>query len=157
MQTYPVEIDPEQIVRWLVTEHQFAPNNLRIGAWRTVESREIPVRPEFHLGDDEREDLSEIATTATLEIAPVHANEKWILKVIVEDEVGPWISEPDTAIGGEQKIDLGVFYNEFIRPGRGSAIVVAEVENPMAKAHLSRLLRAIETDRHASDRSRPKK
>ena len=37
--------------------------------------REIPTRKEFHLGDEEREDLSEVATVATLEIAPRHTNE----------------------------------------------------------------------------------
>ncbi len=156
MQTYPVEIDPEQVVRWVVAENRIAPHSLRVGAWLTAETREIPVRREFHLGDEEREDLSETATIATLEIAPVHADEGWTLKVIVEDEAGPRMTETETAIGGEQKIDPGVFYKEFIRSERGIASVVAEVEGPAAEAHISRLVHAIETDRHAQGQGRPK-
>jgi hypothetical protein len=30
----------------------------------------------------------------------------------------------------EQQIDLGAFYHEFIPPGRGSAEITAEVEDP---------------------------
>lgn len=156
MQTYPVEIDPDQVVRWAVAENRVAPDSLRFGAWLTTETREIPVRRELHLGDEEREDLSETATIATLEIGPMHANEGWTLKVIVEDETGPPLSETETAIGGERKIDLGVFYKEFIRPGRGIASVVAEAEGPAAKAHVTRLLKVIEMNRHAPEQRRPK-
>jgi hypothetical protein len=146
MQTYPVDIDPEQVVRWVMAEHRAAPSTLRTLAWRSVEQRKIPVRREFHLGDEEREDLSEVATIATLEIAPVHANDGWLLTVTVEDEAGPRIPEWGAAVEGEQKIDLGTFYREFIRPGRGMASVVAGVEGPEAEAHMANLLSMIETN-----------
>jgi hypothetical protein len=41
-----------------------------------------------HLGDQEREDLTEIATIGTLEIAPVEPGKGWLLTVLVEDESG---------------------------------------------------------------------
>ena len=148
MQTYPVDIDPEQIVRWVMAEHQAAPSTLRILARRTTEVRDIPVRRESHLGDEEREDLSEIATIATLEIAPIHASDGWLLTVVVEDEAGPRVPEKGTVVEGEEEIDLGTFYDEFIRPGRGSANVVAEVESPAAKTRMTRLLNTIERNRH---------
>jgi len=152
MQSYPVEIDPEQIVRWVKAENEATPSSFRIAARRTQEVREIPVRKENHLGDEEREDLTEIATIATLEIAPAHASDGWVLTVVVEDEVGPRTPNEGGVIGGEQRIDLGTFYNEFIRPGRGSANVTAEVEGPAAQGRLTRLLNTIESNRHASDR-----
>lgn len=153
MQTYPVEIDPEQIVRWVKLESDTAPSRFRIVARRAQEVREIPVRRETHLGDEEREDLTEIATIATLEIAPAHASDGWLLTVVVEDELGPRIPEEGAVTEAEQQIDLGTFYNEFIRKGRGSAYAIAEVEDPAAQARLTGLLSAIETNRHASARS----
>ena len=152
MQTYPVDTDPEQIVRWVMAEQQAAPSTLRTSARRSTEVREIPVRSEFHLGDEEREDLSEVATVAILEIAPVHASDGWLLKVIVEDEAGPRVPDRSAAVEGEQQIDLGTFYSQFIRPGRGTASVVAEVENPAAEARVASLLDTIEKNRHGPDR-----
>ena len=149
METYPVDIDPGQVVRWVKAECEAAPSSLRVTARRSREVREIPLRQESHLGDEERQDLTEIDTIATLEIASPHAGEGWLLSVVVEDEAGPRVSEGSEAGETEQAIDLGTFYKEFIRPGRGIANVFAEVENESAKAHLTRLVDAIETNRHA--------
>ena len=144
MQTYPVDIDPEEVVRWIVAEQATAPSTFRIVAWRVTEAREIPLRKEFHLGDEEREDLSEIVTIATLEIAPARAADGWLLRITVEDEVGPHVPERDATFRPEQQIDLGTFFKHFIRRGRGIANVTAEVENSAAEARLTALLSAIE-------------
>ncbi len=151
METYPVDIDAEQVVRWVKAEYDAAQPTFRITVRRSSEVQEIPVRGKLHLGDVEREDLSEVVTIATLEIAPLHASEGWVLSVVVEDEVGSRVSEGDTGAVGERQIDFGIFYNEFIRPGRGSANVIAEVENSAAGARLSGLLSAIEENRHSPD------
>jgi hypothetical protein len=152
METYPVDIDPGQVARWVKAECEVTPSAIKISARRKREVREIPLRAETHLDDAEREDLTEIATIATLEIAPVHASDGWLLSVVVEDEIGPRISNGSTGGEAEQQIDLGTFYKEFIRPGRGNANVTAEVEDPAAKEHLARILEAIETNRHGANR-----
>jgi len=54
---------------------------------------------------------------------------------------------------GEQAIDLATFYSQCIRPGRGTANVVADVESPAAKHRLNRLLAEIENNRHVPDRA----
>jgi hypothetical protein len=149
MQTYPLDTDPQHLVQWLIEEHQRAPSALKIAARRAVEVRDIPLRSEFHLGDEEREDLSEVAVTATLEIAPAHAGDGWLLKVVVEDEAGPRVPDRDAEVESEQQIDLGTFYRQFIRPGRGTATVVAEVEDSAAERRVRRFLDAISVDRHA--------
>jgi hypothetical protein len=108
-----------------------------------------------HFGDVEREDLREIATIATLDIAPAHASDGWSLSVVVEDEIGPH-SLGAGSEREEEQIDLGAFYSSFIRPGRGIAAVSAEVEGHAARARLAQLLHLIETNRHGSDgRARP--
>lgn len=148
MQTYPVDIDPGQVVRWIRAEHETVPSAFTITARRAIEVKEIPLGKEIHLGDEEREDLNEVATIATLEIAPAHASDGWLLTVVVENESAPRLTEKGTAVEPEQKIDLGAFYRELIRPGAGTANVTAEVEGPEAQARVTDLLDRIERDYH---------
>jgi hypothetical protein len=148
METLPVDIEPEQIVRWIMAEQHGKPPIFKTIARRTTEIREIPARSELHLGDEEREDLSEVATIATLEIAPIHASEGWLLTVTVEDEIGPRVLNQETAAETEQQLDLGTFYSAYIRPRRGTATVAAQVEDSAAAARLTMLLGQIERNRH---------
>ncbi len=148
MATYPIDLEPEQIVKWLVAEQKATPAPFRIDVRRTTEVRTIPPRAEFHLGDDEREDLSEVATIATLEVTPALASEGWTLKVTVEDEAGPRVPARAARIASEQQIDLGAFYRQFIRNGRGIATASAEVTDAAGERHLRRLLDAMLVNRH---------
>lgn len=144
MESYPVDIDPGQVVRWIKTEHERSPSAFKITARRSREVQDIPVRPVLHLGDEEREDLNEIATVATLEIRPGNGADGWLLRIVVEDEIGPRISDGEMASAAEQQIDLGTFYHEFIRSGRGNANITGEVEGAEAGARLGYLLQSIE-------------
>jgi hypothetical protein len=150
MRSYPVDIDPEQVVRWIMAERQATPSTFLTIARRSTEVREIPTETKYRLGDQEREDLSEVATVATLEIAPIHASDGWRLTVIVEDEAGPRMADDDAGIDGEEELELSTFYEEFIHSGRGSASVVVEAADPAAEARVTRLLKGIETDRHGA-------
>jgi hypothetical protein len=156
METYSVDIDPEQVVRWVMEEHQATPAALRLLARRSTEARDIPAKTEFRLGDEERDDLNEIATLATLEIAPVHAGDGWRLTVLIEDELGPRVADDRLTVEPEEEMEVETFYREFIRTGRGSATVVAEADNPIAKARVTRLLNAIERNEHKNSRGGPR-
>jgi hypothetical protein len=151
MQTYPVDVDAGQIVRWMRAESKAGLSRFRITARRSVETRDIPSGETTHLGADEREDLSEVATIATLEIAPAGGT-RWTMRIVVEDEAGPRPIEDEAGAAGERTIDLEQFYSEFIRPGRGIAEVTAQVDSPAAKAQVTRLLSRIESNRHAPAR-----
>ena len=113
---------------------------------RRRELRQIPLRKETHFGDEEREDLTEVATIARLDIAPFHAGDGWLLSVIVEDELVPRVT--DARADDEQRIDFGTFYQEYIRRGHGNAEVFIEVEDAAARSRVNRLLAEVETDRH---------
>ena len=152
MQTYPIEVEPEQIIDWIMVERQVAPSEFRVSARRAIETRELPTRKEFRLGEEERDDLSEIATVGTLQIAPAHAAEGWLVTIVVEDEFGPRILDESEASEGEQEIGVAAFYDLFIRPRRGNASAVAEVEGPESAERLTRLLEDIELNRHGSSR-----
>jgi hypothetical protein len=148
---YPIDIEPEQIVRWLVAEQRTTPSLFRFEARRGSEVRDIPERADLHLGDEEREDLSEVATTATLEVTPAHKSDGWSLTITVEDDTG---SRRSSAEASEQPLDLGTFYHQFIRRGRGVATVTAEADGAAAERHLNELLDAILVNRHPATTAR---
>jgi hypothetical protein len=148
MEPFPVDIDPKQIVRWMIAEHRVTPSSLKIAARRTIEVRQIPAREDLHLGDEEREDLSEVATVATLEIAPAHPSEGWLMTITVEDEIGPRGPGRGTMVEDDEQIDLETFNSLFIRPEQGTATVAAQADDAAAEARLSSLLASIENDRH---------
>jgi hypothetical protein len=70
------------------------------------------------------------------------------LRIRVEDDIGPRVPEDEPTPGTEEEIDLGAFYEEFIAAGRGVVEITAEADGPSAKANLTRLIKAIVTDRH---------
>jgi hypothetical protein len=148
MEPFPVDIDPKQIVHWVIAERRLPPSSLKVVARRTNEVREIPARADLHLGDEEREDLSEVVTVATLEITPSHPSEGWRMTITVEDEIGPRGPGRGGMVEDEHAIDLETFNSLFIRPERGIATVVAQADDAAAEARLSNLLASIETDRH---------
>ncbi len=154
VQTIPIDIDPGQLVHWLEVECAIAPSIFKITGSRSRSTQDIPVRSELHLGDIEREDLSEVEMIGTLEITPAHDSGGWRLSVVVEDELGPRLLDGSAGDWPEQAIDLGTFAKEFIRSGRGTASVFAEVEDAAAVDRVQQLINMIEADRHPSS-SRP--
>jgi len=151
MDIYPVDIDPEQVVRWLMVERERGASRFEISARRLNERHRIEPRADGPLGDAEREDLSDEATVARLDVSPTHASEGWRIVVSVEDELLPFDPEEDSEEEEEEPIDLDTFYLEFIRPGRGTASITAETEGPAGVAHLGQLLHAIETNSHVPE------
>ena len=148
MPTYPIELEPDQIVRWFLTEQKETPSLFQFDARRAVETHDVPLRAEYHLGDEEREDLTEVEMIATLEVKPAHARDSWILKVTVEDEAGPRLSGSQSSLEPEQRIDLNTFYDQFIRPGRGIATATAFAQDAIAEQDLDKLLDSIQVNRH---------
>jgi hypothetical protein len=149
MESYPVDIDidPEQVVRWLMVERQKTGTGLDIAAWRLNRVRPFEPGAEDRFGDEEREDLSDEVTVAQLMITPTHAGVGWSLVVSVEVERQAIVAGEDSA-DEREPVDLDTFYLDFIRPGRGTARVTAEANSTEAEAHLDQLLHAIETNAH---------
>ena len=149
MEPFSVDIDPKQIVRWVIAEHRITPSSLKIVARRTTEERQIPARPELHLGDEEREDLREIATVATLEIAPAHPSDGWLMTIVVEDEIGPRGPGRGTMVENDQPDRSGDLLQPIHSPGtRNRDSRRARQTMPRPTARLSSLLASIENDRH---------
>ena len=148
MEPCPIDVEPEQLVRWLKAEQENPKFGLRIRGTRTTEWRPLPAREGGRLGDVERDDLNEVATVAILEVQPPPGDLQWMITVSVEDEIGPRLPEDGEAPEGEEETDLETFYQEFIRSERGAASIAAEADGPQGKAALSRLVNAVQTDHH---------
>ena len=65
-----------------------------------------------------------------------------------EGEIGPRVVGNGVHVGTEQQIDIGTFYNEFIRPGRG---IANGADGPSARAKVTHLLSMIERNQHADE------
>jgi hypothetical protein len=154
MEGHPVDIDidPEQVVRWLMVEWQKGGSGLDVRVSRTNERVPVEPRAEDRLGDEEREDLSDEVTVAKLEVTPTHAGKGWRLVVSAEAELEPFVPDEDFEEKEQAPIDLDTFYLEFVRPGRAAITISAEAETVEAEADLVRLTNAIETNVHVPER-----
>lgn len=150
MQDYPIDIEPEQVVRWIIAEHQVAPSKFKVVARRHVETRELPARKELRLGDEERADVSETAIVVTLQIAPAHPKDGWLMTVSSSRTKSVRSAPMKMKRPRKNKTSMSTPSTKNSCAGRGSANVSAEADGPGGKARLTRLINDIERDRHGS-------
>jgi hypothetical protein len=155
VETYPVDIAPEQVVRWLMAEGRLHAFDLLVSATRSFAPGELTGGESGTLGEEEREEVSEISEVGLLEVMPRQKPHIWTLRVRVEDDIGPRMPEDEPVAETEEELDLPTFYEEFIKAGRGIADVSVEVDSPAAKASFNRVLEAILTDRHQRGKTEP--
>lgn len=155
METYSIDIAPEQVVRWLMVEGRLHAFDLLVNATRSFEPGELTGGVSRRLGEEEREEVSEIAEVGLLEVMPRQKPHIWTLRVRVEDDIGPRLPEDEPVPDTEEELDLPTFYEEFIKTDRGLAEVSVEVDSPAAKASFNRVLDAILTDRHQRSKGKP--
>jgi len=155
VETYPIDIAPEQVVRWLVVEGRLHAFDLLVSATRSFEPGELTGGASRRLGEEEREEVSEISEVGLLEVMPRQKPHIWTLRVRIEDDIGPRMPEDEPVPETEEELDLPTFYEEFIKAERGLAEVSVEVDSPAAKASFNRVLEAILTDRHQRGKGKP--
>jgi hypothetical protein len=156
MESYPIDLAPGQVVRWMLDEDRRHAFDVLVNATRVYRPGELRDGLSEQLDDAEREELSEISEVGHLEIRPRQKPHLWALRVRVEDDIGSRLPEDEPLPEGEEEIDLQAFYEEFVAVDRGVAEVSVEVENAAAKANLNKLLDAILTDRHDPGKGTPR-
>jgi hypothetical protein len=152
VEAYPVDLEAEQIVRWLLDEERLHAFDLLVRATRSYQRSALEPDEDGRLGDAEREDLGESSEVGVVEVVPRHRPSLWTLRIRVSDDIGPGLPEDEPVPAGEEEIDLPTFYEEFVKAGRGLAEVSAQVESPAAKGSLTRVLEAMREDRHKHSR-----
>jgi len=70
VETYPIDIAPDQIVRWLMVEGRLHAFDLLVSATRSFEPGELTGGASRRLGEEEREEVSEISEVGLLEVMP---------------------------------------------------------------------------------------
>jgi hypothetical protein len=148
MESIAVDLAPEQIVRWLLVEDRRDAFDLLVNAARSYRTGELSSEERGSLDDGEEEGLSESCQVGILEVRPRHEPHRWVLRIRVEDDIGPRVPEDEPVPEEEEEIDLGAFYEEFIKGNRGTAEATAEVDSTADKASIDRLLRTMIRDIH---------
>ena len=97
---------------------------------------------------EEGDDLNDILAIGTLEVSPPTPKDGWVLRIRVEDRIGPRLPEDEDAPEGEEELDLQTFEADFIVPERGTAEVSLEAEDTQAKARFTRLLNHMLRNEH---------
>ena len=111
MESYPVDLEASQIVRWLIEEQ-------RRGALPAARSYVVEAfeRADLDQIGEDVADLNDVLTIATLEVRPANGKNGWVLRIRVEDRIGPRLPEDEDAPDGEEEIDLQTFEADFIKP-----------------------------------------
>lgn len=153
METYPVDLEAEQIVLWLMDEAHLRAFDLLVRTTRSYRRTALGAAEDGRLGDTEREDLGESSAVGLVEVRPRHRPSLWALRIRVADDIGPGLPDDEPVPEGEEEVDLATFYEEFIKADRGLAEVNAEAESPGAKGSLTRVLDAMREDRHTHSKA----
>jgi hypothetical protein len=143
-----VDIEPRQIVRWLLDEERIKAFDLLVTATRSYEREELAPGEERQLGEAEAEELSEINEVGLLEVMPRKEPSRWTLRLRVTDDIGPRMPEDEPVPTEDEEIDLTTFNEEFVVADRGFTEVSAEAQDRAASAELTRLVEAIVENRH---------
>lgn len=144
----PVDLEAKQIVRWLLEEQRAGAFDLLVTATRSYERTELSASEAGQIGEAEREELSEINEVGLLEVMPRKEPSRFTLRIRVVDDIGPRMPDDEEVPAEEEEIDLETFNEEFIAADRGLVEVSAETRDRAARAELTRLIKAIITDRH---------
>ncbi len=96
---------------------------------------------------DEEAGIHSVSTAGTLEIMPLTTEEGWLLRIYVEDVVGPHVPEDHSVTGEPEGIELDDFYAAFIAPDSGTVFVSLRTESDAAKEKFESLLAEMTTDR----------
>lgn len=148
MEPIIVDIEPRQIVRWLLDEERIKAFDLLVTATRSYEREELAPGEERQLGEAEAEELSEINEVGLLEVMPRKEPSRWTLRLRVTDDIGPRMPEDEPVPTEDEEIDLTTFNEEFVVADRGFTEVSAEAQDRAASAELTRLVEAIVENRH---------
>lgn len=150
METHPLDIAAEQVVRWLLAEQHAGQRKLRVDAARSFLIEKIPSPTERGLGDEESEDLTEVTVIGLLEVRPQHEAEGWLLRVRVEDPLAGRLPADGSAADVPEEIELATFHSDFIVPDRGTTYVSVETASKAAWDSFNNLLDEIRRDSHGT-------
>ena len=151
VETYPIDLEASQIVRWLIDEQRRGTLQVNVAATRSYVVEAFERADLAQMGEDAA-DLNDVLAIATLEVRSAGGKNSWVLRIRVEDRVGPRLPEDEDAPDGEEGIDLQTFEADFIKPDPDAAEVTLEAENAHAKANFTKLFNHMLRNEHGAKR-----
>lgn len=147
MPEYPIEIAPEQILKWIKAELAVRPKEFDVRAERDFKTAgDID---EESVGMDEDMELEAVTSVGLVEVKPAGRSENWILRIRVEDPFGDHVPEGRSVGDTAEEIDLATFEELFLSAGdRASVETVLVADTRKTAARVSGLFQDILTDRH---------
>ncbi|HSM42081.1 MAG TPA: hypothetical protein VK862_15110 [Afifellaceae bacterium] len=145
-----IDIPADQIVHWLRAVLKSAKPRVRCTATREyVADADPDLVPEFEsAGLGPEDDASSLITVGVLVITPADSLDGWHLTVAVEDVVGPHVPEDESAPDEPEEIDLDGYWDQFVKPGRGTETVTLTAESDEAMRHFETVFADLVRDRH---------
>lgn len=147
MTEYDIDVAPAQIVHWLKDDIA-ACRRRKLDIQATREYVAAPVTEAMTDEVEADEAIGVLTTVGVLEVRPVEVAHPWVLRLTVEDVVGPHLPDDESVPEDPEPIDLDAFVEDFIDPDRGVAYATLEAETPQAKRAFDRLLAEMITERH---------
>lgn len=148
METYPVDLEASQIVRWLIEEKRRGKLDLNVAATRSYVAEDFEEADLSQFSDADAADLSDVLAVGLLEVRPPNGKNGWVLKIRVEDRIGPRLPDDEDAPEGEEEIDLETFEAGFIAPDPDAAEVTLEAENAHAQADFIKIFNHMLRNEH---------
>lgn len=147
MQEFPVDIAPEQILRWIEAELVVRPDALRVSAEREfVTAKDLDAAS---LGIGEDTDIGSVATVGTVEIRPAQPSGEWVLRLRAENLLGEHVPEDHSVEDDAEEIDIGAFKRLFLNPpGQSTIEAVLLAPSPKMAASLKPMFEDIRKNRH---------
>jgi len=147
MPEYGIDVDAGQIVHWLMDDLA-AGKQSRLDIRATREYAAEPVADPEQAGLGEDEEAAVLTTVGRLEVRPAGGEPAWVMRLRVDDVLGPHLPDDESVPEDPEEIDIEAFFENFVVPDRGTFYASVEVETPEAKQALDRLLAEMITDRH---------
>ncbi len=148
MEMRPLDIAAEQVVRWLIDQQRSGALDLTLRITRSYVVEDAPRALEGDLDAGDVEDVRDVIVVGVLEAEPPPSRDGWLLRIRVENTIGPRTPVDEPTPEGDEDIDLATFEAEFIAsPASGAAFVELETERPLAQ---SRFQPVLDDDPHVS-------
>ncbi len=147
MQEFPVDIAPEQILRWIKAELSSRPREFHVSVERDFVAAEDLDPASVGIGEDI--DVGSVAAVGVVEIRSAQPSEEWVLRLRAEDFLGSHVPEDHSVEDTAEEIDIDTFEKLFLNPpGQSTITAVLLAPSRSVAARLTPMFQDIRSNRH---------
>ncbi|GAB4349432.1 MAG: hypothetical protein Kow0026_04840 [Oricola sp.] len=145
---YELDMDPRHLVEWLKADMRSGgAGRFEISATRTF-VEEPGLAGDGASAEDESATMTAVGE---LEVRPkLDSSGKWVVRIRVEDVVGPHLPEEGSVPDEPEELSLEGFETDFILPDRGTVFATLETATDEDRDLFARFAEDLGTDRHAT-------